>query len=277
MDIKEQSTLFIEQYLPKIAIGALNVVLALLIFFIGAKLIKQIRKRVRQALEFKRTDHGVVSFIDSLLKVALYILLILILLRWFGFEITSISALVASSGLTLGLALQGSLSNFAGGVLILFIKPFQVGDYIKETTGGNEGTVNCINLFYTTMLTLDNKRIMVPNGTLANASIVNYTAQGIRRVEVMVGVSYHADLKLAKKVAREALEKNPYRLQAQASEVVVTNLGDSSVDLKCMFWVNSGDYFNAFFLATEEIKLALDENNIEIPFPQVTVSYEQQQ
>ena len=184
--------------IPGLIDFAIGVILALVVFFIGTKLIKWIRKLIRLSMEKGNVDKGVRQFVDSLVKFALYAILIFSIGSKFGLDTTSVAAALASCGVAIGLALQGSLSNFAGGVLILILKPFVVGDYIIEDNKGREGTVKEIQLFYTKLLTVDNKTVIIPNGSLANTSLTNVTAQDKRRLDLSVGISYDADLKKAK-------------------------------------------------------------------------------
>ena len=187
----------------------------------------------------------------------------------FGVDTTSIVALVGSAGLALGLALQGSLANFAGGVLILLVKPFKVGDYIIQ--GSLEGTVSEIQMIYTYLLTPDNRKVVIPNGTLADNSLINVTAEEKRRLDIDVGISYTADLRKAKEVSMGLLEKEERVLTEEERMVVVSELADSAVILKLRFWVKPEDYWSTKWDVTESVKLAFDENGIEIPFNQMDV------
>ena len=218
---------------------------------------------------------GVIQFMDSLIKLLLYFLLIMFLADGIGVDTTSVMALVGSAGLTIGLAFQGSLSNFAGGVLILLIKPFKVGDYIIYTSGNLEGKVTKIEMFYTTLFTIDNKKVVIPNGTLSNSSLINVTAEDKRRIDITVGVSYTANLKLAKEVCLNLLAAQPAVLQDQNNMVVVDDLADSSVNLKICCWVQAEDYWTVRWDLMEKIKTAFDENGIEIPFNQLDVNLKQ--
>ena len=266
---------YIDKYLP-VAIGfGLRLLLTILLFLVGSRLIKVVRKIVRRSMERAGADVGVMQFMDSLIKLILYFLLIMFLADGIGVDTTSVMALVGSAGLTIGLAFQGSLSNFAGGVLILLIKPFKVGDYIIYTSGNLEGKVTKIEMFYTTLLTIDNKKVVIPNGTLSNSSLINVTAEDKRRIDITVGVSYTANLKLAKEVCMNLLAAQPEVLQDQNNLVVVDDLADSSVNLKICCWVHGDDYWTTRWELTEKIKLAFDENGIEIPFNQLDVNLKQ--
>ena len=262
--------------IPGLIDFAIGVVLALLVFFIGTKFIKWIRKLIKISMEKGNVDKGVRQFVDSLVKFALYAILIFSIGSKFGLDTTSVAAALASCGVAIGLALQGSLSNFAGGVLILILKPFVVGDYIIEDNKGREGTVKEIQLFYTKLLTVDNKTVIIPNGSLVNTSLTNVTAQDKRRVDLSVGISYDADLKKAKQLVEELLRKDEDVLQNEDITVFVDSLGDSAVVIGARGWVKKEAYWTAKWRLTENIKLTFDENGIEIPFNQVVVHMKEQ-
>lgn len=266
---------YIDKYLPVVISFGLRLLLTIILFIVGGRLIKAVRKIVRRSMERTGADVGVIQFMDSLIKLILYFLLVLFLADGIGVDTTSVMALVGSAGLTIGLAFQGSLSNFAGGVLILLIKPFKVGDYIIYTSGNLEGKVTKIEMFYTTLFTVDNKKVVIPNGTLSNSSLINVTAEDKRRVDITVGVSYTANLKLAKEVCLNLLAAQPAVLQDQNNLVVVDDLADSSVNLKICCWVTPDDYWSTRWDLIEKIKLAFDENGIEIPFNQLDVNLKQ--
>ena len=276
--VKEVSKLaqYVGNKLPGVVDFALGVVLALVVFFIGAKLIKWIRKIVKKSMGKANVDQGVCQFVDSLLKITLYAILIFSIGQKFGLDTTSVAAALASCGVAVGLALQGSLSNFAGGVLILVLKPFVVGDYIVEDNKGREGTVTEIQLFYTKLLTVDNKTVIIPNGTLANTSLTNVTAQDKRRLDLSVGVSYDADLKKAKQLIEQLLRKDEDILQEEGIDVFVDELGDSAVVIGARGWVKKEAYWTAKWRILESIKMILDENEIEIPYNQVVVHVKEQ-
>lgn len=264
---------YLDQLLPKVLSFGVRLIIAVVVFFIGGKIINLIRKHMRKYLERRETDLGVRQFIDSFLKVALYFILIVLIGTQFGIDTASIIAVVGSCGLAVGLALQGSLSNFAGGVLILMLKPFVVGDYIIEDTHKNEGTVKKIDLFYTTLKTVDNKEIIIPNGTLANCSLTNFTAQTKRRIDLSVGISYNADMKLAKSVIEQVILSEEKRDMDEESSVFVSELADSCVVIGFRLWTKTEDYWEVRWRVLENVKNALDKNAIEIPFPQMTVTF----
>ena len=258
--------------LPAVIAFALKLLGILIIWFIGAKVIKLARKLVKKMLEKGHADKGVITFLDNFVKLGLYAILVVIILGAFGIDMASIAAVVASAGVAIGLALQGSLSNLAGGVLILLLKPFRVGDYI--VAAGVEGTVSEIQMFATKLITVDNRVIVVPNGTLSNGTITNVSALDKRRLDITASIAYGADLKLAKSVLLGLLEDCEYVLKEEGYDVFVNNLGASSVDLNVRLWVKKEDYWTAKSYVTENIKLRLDANNIEIPFNQIDVHIE---
>ena len=245
--------------------------LALVAFFIGRLVIRWIRKIVRRSFERSGADKGVEQFVDSLLKYGLYALLVFSLISSLGFDTTSVAAVLASGGVAIGLALQGSLSNFAGGVLILLLKPFVVGDYIIEDTNGKEGTVKEIQIFYTKLSTIDNKTIVIPNGMLTNNSITNATAKDERQLDLRVSISYDADIRQAKSVIENLLIKDECIIKNEQINVFVHELADNAVVLGIRAWVKNEEYWETRWRLLEEIKLLLDENGIEIPYPQMTV------
>ena len=262
---------YINDHIPDVISFGMRMVLAIIVFIIGKKLIDLIRKIVRRSLEKSTVDKGVEQLTDSLLKGVLYFILIISLVKQFGVDTPSLAALLASGGVALGLALQGSLSNFAGGVLILLLKPFVVGDYIIEDAHGNEGTVKEIQIFYTKLATIDNKTIVIPNGSLSNTSLTNVTAKDERRLDIIVGIAYDSDLKKAKQLIETILREDEKILQEEQIVVYVDNLGESSVDIGLRAWVRTEEYWTTRWRVLEEIKLTFDREGIDIPFPQVTV------
>lgn len=265
----------VSDLLSKVLDGALDIgmriLLAILTFLIGAQIIKLVRKVVNKVLTKAEAEVGVMQFLDSFLKVALYVVLGFMIAAGFGVDAASIVALLGSAGVAVGLALQGSLSNLAGGVLILILKPFKVGDYIKEDAAGNEGTVSEIQMFYTKLLTGDNRTIVLPNGTLANTSLTNVTQADKRRIDVQVGISYDADIKKAKEVLLGVLDGESKILKDKDKTVFVDSLGDSAVVMGLRCWVNKEDFWDVKWRLTENVKYALDDAGISIPFPQMDV------
>lgn len=259
-----------ERYVPVACDYLLRIALVLVIFFVGRKLIKKIVSLCDQALKRHGMEVTVRRFFCNVINALGYICMLGILLQTVGLTATSLTALVASTGVAVGLALQGSLSNFAGGVLILLMKPFVIGDYIVQ--GNTEGTVKEIGLVYTELITADNRLIVIPNGTLIDSSIVNVTATGKRRLELSVGIGYKSDLKKAKEVLIRLGENDPARDPENPVNVFVSDLAESSVKLGLQVWVSSSEYWSAKWRLTENIKLTFDEEGIEIPFKQVEIS-----
>ena len=251
----------------------LRIVLAILVLLIGMQLIKLIRKILKKALYRSHVDESAVHFIDSFSKYALYFLLIIFIASWLGVDAASIIAILGSVSVAIGLALQGSLSNFAGGVLILILKPFVLGDYIR-VGAGNEGIVSGIDVFYTQLTTFDNKIIVLPNGTLANGCITNYTRCSKRRFDVKVSIAYKEDIRHAKEVLLAVLKEDEGILKNEEMVVLVDSLGDSSVNLIVRGWVKQEDYWPAIWRMTEKVKYALDDAGITIPFPQMDVHFD---
>ena len=260
------------QGLPEKALHlGVGVLLALFAFVIGVQLIRLVRKIVKKSMNRAGAETGAVQFVDSFIKAALYVLLVLMIASSFGLEAASIVAVLGSAGVAIGLAVQGSLANLAGGVLILLLKPFRVGDYIQESSTGHEGTVTEIQIFYTRLLTADNKAVVLPNGQLANNSIVNITSQKERRMDIMVGISYQADLKRAKELLEAVLREDEAVLQEKDMLVFVSELGSSSVNLGVRCWLKQEDFWAGKWRITENCKLALDAAGIEIPYNQLDV------
>lgn len=266
-----QLTQYVQDSIPGLITFGLKVLAALVAFFIGRLVIRWIRKIVRRSFERSGADKGVEQFVDSLLKYGLYALLVFSLISSLGFDTTSVAAVLASGGVAIGLALQGSLSNFAGGVLILLLKPFVVGDYIIEDTNGKEGIVKEIQIFYTKLSTIDNKTIVIPNGMLTNNSITNATAKDERQLDLRVGISYDADIRQAKSVIENLLIKDECIIKNEQINVFVHELADSAVVLGIRAWVKNEEYWETRWRLLEEIKILLDENGIEIPYPQMAV------
>lgn len=248
-----------------------RVVFAAFFFMLGVQAIKILRKIIRKSLEHANADKGVIQFLDSFIRASLYIVLVFMIANSFGLDAASVVAVLGSAGVAIGLAVQGSLSNFAGGVIILLVKPFRVGDYIIEDNKKNEGTVSEIQIFYTKLTTPDEKVIVLPNGTLANTSITNVTATYKRRLDVKVGISYTADLKKAKEILYEIVKEEPAVLKDQEIDVVVEELGSSAVILAAKVWVKNEDYLKTKWKLNELVKYKFDEEQIEIPYDQLDV------
>ena len=247
------------------------IVIALLIWFIGKKVINLILKLAKRMFEKTDFDEGVESFLMSLIRILLYGVLIVILAGTIGIETSSLIALLGSAGLAIGLALQGSLSNFAGGVLILILKPFKIGDYI--VANGMEGTVTSIDIFYTKLRTGDNRVVVLPNGTLSNSDLINVSQEPVRRVDLVASVDYDSDIKKVKQILFDIASDLEYSFEDEghAIQVYVNSYEASSIDVGLRFWVNAGDYWTAKWEATEQMKEKFDAAGISIPFNQLDV------
>ncbi|WP_099467693.1 mechanosensitive ion channel family protein [Konateibacter massiliensis] len=263
---------YFKGWIPGIINFGVTILISLIIYVVGKKIIQLLLKLVDRSLTKIGADEGVIKFINSLLRILLYIVLFLVIGQQFGLNSTSVVALLGSAGLAIGLALQGSLSNFAGGILILILKPFKIGDYIIEHGKGNEGTVTNIDIFYTKLLTGDNKVIAMPNGGLINNSITNVTYQEERRLDVTVGISYESDLRLAKQIVENILTGDAAYLSEKDHDVFVSELTDSAVIIGGRIWVKSEDHWSAKCRIIEQIKLNFDEKNIMIPYRHLDVT-----
>jgi small conductance mechanosensitive channel len=262
---------YFENALPTVLSFLIQIVIAVVILLVGLKLINALVKMLRKSMDKGHVETGVVTFLCSLLKYVLYFVLVMIILSQFGITTGSVVAVLGSAGLTAGLALQGSLSNFAGGVLILLLKPFVVGDYIVDHAGGQEGTVYEITIFYTKLLTVDNRMVLIPNGSLSNSSITNVSRMEKRRVDLTVGVAYASDLSEVKQILSGLAKEDPAVLKEEPVDVFVSNLGDSAIEMGLRVWVKNADYWTTKWRLTENIKNAFDANGISIPFPQLDV------
>jgi small conductance mechanosensitive channel len=261
MDIDKYLTLaqdFIVDY-------GIKVIGAIVIWIIGSWLIKKINKGIAKVMSRNNYDVSLQKFLLNLIGWGLKILLFLAILSQLGVETTSFAAILAAAGLAVGMALQGSLGNFAGGVLIMIFKPFKIGDLIEAQ--GELGVVKEIEIFTTKLTGLSNREIIIPNGALSNGNIINYTTEGTRRVDLVFGVSYDADIKQSKEVMINVLTSHPKILQDPAPAVTVLELADSSVNFAVRPWCNTEHYWDVYFDVTENTKLALDKAGIEIPYP----------
>ncbi len=257
----------VAQYIKTVlAEYGLQVLAALAIFVIGRWLAKVLSRLIMRALTKARFDPTLVPFIENLSYAALMVFVVIAALHKLGVEMTSVIAVLGAAGLAVGLALQGSLANFASGVLLLVFKPFKVGDYVKAA--GTEGSVKAIHIFNTILTSPDNVKIIVPNSQVTGGNITNYTANSTRRVDLVIGVSYGDDLKKTKQVIEGVLAADTRVLADPAPVVAVSALADSSVNFVVRPWVNVPDYWAVYFDLTARIKIALDENGITIPFPQ---------
>jgi len=261
---------FLNELPEKLFHLGLRIVLAVLVLLMGVQLIKLIRRVLKKALIKSKIDESAIRFIDSFTKYGMYFLLIIMTASWLGVDAAGIVAVLGSAGVAIGLAVQGSFSNFAGGVLLLILKPFSAGDYIKDGQG-NEGTVKVIDVFYTQLVTPDNKTIVLPNGTLANGCITNYSDCKMRRIDIPVSIAYDEDIRIAKNILLQVLTEDSGVQKEQEILVFVENLAESGVNLNVRCWAATEAYWGVKWRLTENIKYALDDAGIKIPFPQVDV------
>jgi small conductance mechanosensitive channel len=263
----QKSADYILARLPGAAAFGVKVIVCIVLYFVGKRVIDWIVRTVRRMLERSRIQQGAVTFTASMIKIALYLILVLGIAMQFGLKESSVAALVASAGVAIGLALQGGLSNFVGGFLILLFQPFQVGDYI--VTQGEEGTVKKIEILYTTLSTPDNRRVIVPNGNLANNIIVNATGTDKRRLDIRVGISYEDNIQTAKAVLERLIEESEDVLRGEEHLVFVAELGASSVTMGLRCWVPTDRYHPATWRFNERIKEEFDRAGLHIPYQQM--------
>lgn len=238
---------------------------ALLLLIIGLWLVKMVMKAVKKVMNKRGLEESLQGFLTSLIGWGLKIFLFVTVAGQLGVETTSFAAVIAAAGLAIGMALQGSLSNFAGGALIMIFKPFKVGDYIEAQ--GQQGVVKQIEIFTTKLNTVDNKEVIIPNGVLSNGNIINFSSEEKRRVDITFGVSYDADIKQTKEVLALVVNTHPLILKDPAPAVIMTELAESSVNYAVRSWVKSKDYWTVYSAVLEQAKEALDAANIEIPYP----------
>ncbi len=261
-----------EKVIDTITTNSMKLIIGLLVLLIGFKVIKKIVNNFVLFLEKREIDITLIRFLESLIGTGLKVLLALtILVGYWGIELTGLTAILTSAGVAIGLALQGSLSNFAGGFIILLIRPFKVGDYIE--TGIYDGTVEQIGLFYTQLTTIDNKLILIPNGTLSNGSLINYSAKENRRVDMTFSVGYENDVTKVKNVLIDIINKNKLILDDPEKFVGISAHGPSSVDFMIKVWCKTEDYWTIHFDLLEQVKIRFDEENISIPYPQMDVHF----
>lgn len=270
-------TLWLEEiqanWLPLLIEHGKHIAFALITLAVGWWLIDRIITGLGQFMHKRHADPMVNGFLSSLLSALLRVLLLLSVASMIGIETTSFIALIGAAGLAVGLALQGSLGNFAGGVLILFLRPFRAGDYIEAQ--GIGGTVESIMIFHTILRTADNKTIILPNGSLSNGTITNYSSKPTRRVDINVGIDYADDIKHARSTLLALAAADERVLKDPEAVVYLTSLGDNSVNLSLRMWTNTADYWGVFFTVQEQMKDAFDREGISFPFPQRTVHIQQ--
>lgn len=249
---------------------AMNIILALAIFFVGKWLVGEVTNLIIKGLrKSSKLDETLVVFFKNIIYYALLIVVILTALKQVGIETTSFLAILGAAGLAIGLALKDSLSNFASGVMIVFFKPFKIGDFV--TAGGVSGTITEIHLFNTEFKTGDNQKILVPNASITSGSIINVNAHDKRRVDLLIGVGYEDDIKKVKELLTSIVASHEKILQDEANKIAVSELADSSVNFIVRAWVNTPDYWDVRFELIETIKTQFDQEGITIPYPQTDV------
>lgn len=247
----------------------INIVMALVIFILGRVIASIVVSIIGKLLERAKVDNMLIDFIKSICHAVLMLFVVVAALDKLGVDTTSMVALLGAAGLAIGLSLQGSLQNFAAGVMLLVFRPFKAGDFIEVAS--TSGVVEKINIFTSTLRTGDNKEVIIPNGNIYHGNIINYSARPTRRIDLVVGVSYSDDIKKVKEVLTEIVSQNELVLADPKPTIAVSELADSSVNFVVRPWVRSGDYWGVKFDLTEAIKLRFDEENISIPFPQMDV------
>ena len=263
---------YLDEHTPQLISFGIKVVLSIVVLYIGSRLIRWVLGLVRRSLGRTGMDKGAVQFLCSFLKALLYILLIFGIGMNFGIKESSVAALLGTAGVTIGLALQGGLSNLAGGVMILIFKPFQVGDYIiVDKANGWEGTVYKIEICYTTLLSVDYRHIVIPNGTLSGNTVVNLTARDMRKLELKIGISYDSDMHKAKQILEQIIKDDKGTREDQGMLVYVDELAENAVTLGLRVWVPTEDYWTVRWRLNETIKDEFDRQGIRIPYRQLDV------
>ena len=248
---------------------AINISLAVIVFVVGRVMAKLVVRGVTNALKRSNMDSILIEFLASILGALLTLVVVVVALDQLGVDTTSFIALIGAAGLAIGLSLQGSLQNFAAGVMLILFKPFKIGDFVEAA--GTSGVVENISIFSSIFRTVDNCEVIIPNGAIYAGTIVNYSAKDTRRVDMVFGIGYDDDIKKAKGILVDLLNADDRVLKEPAAVVVVAELGDSSVNFAVRPWVNSADYWDLKFDLTERVKLAFDEQGISIPYPQMDV------
>lgn len=261
---------WIVSHIPNMLSGILLAIVAIIIFAIGRKLINLLVKILDKSFRKSSMDLGVIKFLNSFIRISLNIVLIVVIAGFVGLETTSLATIIGSAGLAIGLSLQGSLSNFAGGVLVLILKPFTIGDYI--ISGSNEGVVKGIDIFYTRLLTADNRLVVIPNGALSNSPITNVTNQDIRRVDIVVGVDYSEDIRKVKNLLSDIANNYELIEKDKGVDIFVDELASSSVNIGFRVWAKTENYWKVKWDMNENIKYEFDKAGISIPFDQLDVS-----
>lgn len=262
---------YVQDHIPDLIGFGIKIIFAILFFLLGKIIIRMVRKITAKAFEKSNADRGVRQFTDSIIKFGLYAVLVIMIITSFGVNLSSITTILAAAGVAVSLALQGVISNFAGGVLILTLRPFVVGDYIIEDNNKNEGTVKEIQLFHTKLTTVDNKTIVIPNGMLTNNSLTNVTAKDERQLDLRIDIAYESDLRLAKELLEKLLKDTPGVMNDHEMNVFVDSLGLNGVVLGVRAWTSMDEYWKIRWKLLEDIKFIFDENGIDIPYSQLTI------
>ena len=259
-----------EDIVPKLqewfALYGLKAIAAIIILVVGRWIAKALRNLTEKVMRKKEVEPTLVSFVGNLVYVALLVFVVIAAINQLGVQTTSFIAVIGAAGLAIGLALQGSLANFAAGFLLILFRPFKVGDYIEGA--GVAGGVEEIQIFVTQLKTPDNKTVIIPNAKLTGDNIINYSAKETRRVDMVFGVSYDADLPKTRQVLEDVLSRDGRILDEPAPTIAVLELADSSVNFAVRPWVKTADYWDVYFSVTEDVKKSLDADGIGIPFPQ---------
>lgn len=262
----ENINVFISQPVVSIVV---RVLAAVLVLFVGFKIARFISNRYEKSRSAAKLNKTVRNFLKNIIKISLYVAVVIVALVLLGFELSVFSAAIASLGVTIGLALQGGLSNIAGGIMVVAFKPFELGDYIE--TPDASGTVTDIGIFYTTLTTPDNRKVVVPNGTISNSVVTNYSTHETRRLDFDFSISYNTNIDDAKKVLLACAKSDERILQDPAPKVVISAHADSAITIKLRVWVKNSDYWNVNFDMLELVKKTFDNTGIEIPYNQLDV------
>ena len=258
-----------EKLMDTLQAQGMKLLSGILVLVIGLFIIHWVKKLIDRSDKFQKIDPTLKGFLNNLIKLAMYVILVLTVANTIGIPLTSIVTVLASAGVAVSLAMQGALSNFVSGVMILLLKPFRANDFVK--IDDMEGTVKAIGMFYMELVTPDNKHISLPNSNVTGTSIINYSREGTRRIDITVGVAYDSDIDKVRATLLGILKEDERVLTDPAPQVLLNSLADSSMQFIMRFWCRSGDYLTLNFLMTENAKLALDRENVVIPFPQMDV------
>jgi small conductance mechanosensitive channel len=259
----------VDKLLHYAEIYGMNLITALITLLVGLYVIKLIRRTIDSVLQKRNIDSSLRPFLVGILDVSLKLMLVIAVIGMIGVQTSSFLALLGTAGIAIGMALSGTLQNFAGGVVLLILKPFKAGDFIEAQ--GFTGRISEIRIFNTILKTTDNKTVIIPNGALSNGSIINYTMEETRRVDFTVGISYDSDMDKAKALVKELIDKNELILREPEPFVDIINLNNSSVDIVMRVWTKTENYWSVYFYLPQNIKKSFDANGIEIPFPHTQV------